>query len=157
PDGVCLDEISLARYNQKRIIPAMVIPCRPPLGIYRLDWIDFQDWQIPARYDRALARLTASLQEPSASVEGTNAAVFSRLKPMDFGNELARLNRGFIGRKWLFDRIDQWLRQDESRLFLVTGEPGIGKSAALAALVQRCPQVCAYHFCVADLFDSLDP
>jgi hypothetical protein len=33
PDGVCLDEISLARYNQKRIIPAMVIPCRPPLSI----------------------------------------------------------------------------------------------------------------------------
>src|SRR5690242_2997174 len=44
PDGVCLDEISLARYAGRRIIPAMVLPCRPPLGIYRLDWIDFQNW-----------------------------------------------------------------------------------------------------------------
>ena len=157
PDGLCLDEISLARYNQKRIIPAMVIPCRPPLGIYRLDWIDFQNWQNSVYYDRALARLTASLQEPSASVEGTNAAVFSRLKPIDFGSELARLNRDFIGRDWLFQQIDHWLRHDENRVFLVTGEPGIGKSAALATLVQRCPQVCSYHFCVADLVDSLDP
>lgn len=107
PDGVCLDEISLARYNQKRIIPAMVLPCRPPLGIYRLDWIDFQIWQVPAHFDRAFARLTASLQQRSASLEGTNTAVFSRLKPIDFGNELARLTRDFVGRKWLFDQIEQ--------------------------------------------------
>ena len=157
PDGVCLDEISLARYNQKRIIPAMVIPCRPPLGIYRLDWIDFQNWYVPAHYDRAFARLTGSLQQRSASVEGTNAAVFGRLKPMDFGIELARLTRGFVGRKWLFDQIEEWLRLDDSRMFMVVGEPGIGKSAALASLVQRHPHVCAYHFCVADLLDSLDP
>jgi hypothetical protein len=76
---------------------------------------------------------------------------------MDFGSELARLNRGFIGRKRLFHQIDQWIQHGKSRVFLVTGDPGIGKSAALAALVQRCPQVCSYHFCVADLLDSLDP
>ena len=157
PDGVCLDEISLARYNQKRIIPAMVIACRPPLGIYRLDWIDFQNWHVPAQYHRAFNRLNESLQQASASVEGVNAAVFSRLKPMDFGNELARLTRAFVGRNWLFEQIEQWLRLNDSRMFLVTGEPGIGKSAALASLVQRHPNVCAYHFCVADLLDSRDP
>ena len=41
PDGVCLDEISFARYNGRRIVPLMVRQCQPPLGIYRLDWIDF--------------------------------------------------------------------------------------------------------------------
>jgi hypothetical protein len=61
PDGVCLDEISFARYNQRPIIPVMVVQCRPPLGIYRLDWVDFHDWHQPAGYARAFARLLAAL------------------------------------------------------------------------------------------------
>jgi hypothetical protein len=40
PDGVCLDEISMARYNDRKIVPAMVIQCRQPLGIYRLNWVE---------------------------------------------------------------------------------------------------------------------
>ncbi len=57
PDGVCLDEISLARYSGRKIVPAMVLRCRPPLGIYRLDWVDFQEWQMPGRYEASLRRL----------------------------------------------------------------------------------------------------
>ncbi len=45
PDGVCLDEISMARFHNRKIVPVMVIQCRPPLSIYRLDWVDFIDWQ----------------------------------------------------------------------------------------------------------------
>lgn len=78
----------------------------------------------------------------------------------------------FIGRDWLFLEIDQWLA-DESALpiFLLTGEPGIGKTAAASRLVQFSqgtavpPEGCrrigknflaAYHFCVARRAETTD-
>ena len=70
PDGVCLDEISIARYNSKRIIPIMILNCRPPLGIYRLDWVDFQDWQnSDVRYKQSFKRLLKAIKHPE-NVEG---------------------------------------------------------------------------------------
>ena len=77
PDGVCLDEISLARCNSRRIIPAMVIQCRPPLGIYRLDWVDFQGWTSPAGFHRAFSRLLTAL-DADACVEGAHARISLR-------------------------------------------------------------------------------
>ena len=156
PDGVCLDEISMARYNDRKIVPAMVIQCRQPLGIYRLNWVDFQDWQATARYEQAFAHLLAAI-ERDAEVEGTCARIFSLLKPLDFGIEVSRLTRDFTGRAWLFERLDQWLAKPRSRVFLITGDPGTGKSAILATLVHRNPHVGAFHFCVSSLADSLDP
>jgi hypothetical protein len=34
---------------------------------------------------------------------------------------------GFIGRQWVIDRLDDWLKRD-ARSFLITGAPGTGKS-----------------------------
>ncbi|MEW6366026.1 MAG: TIR domain-containing protein [Acidobacteriota bacterium] len=158
PDGVCLDEISLARYNGRRIIPVMVLQCRPPLGIYRLDWIDFQDWTAAGRYERALQRLLDSLAASAPSIEGVTAAPLARLRPLDFGAELARLARGFTGRDWLLAELSTWLADNgSSRVFLITGDPGTGKSAIVAWLVEHHPRVAAYHLCAASLADSLDP
>jgi hypothetical protein len=57
PEGVCLDEISYARYRGTPIVPVMALACTPPLGIYRLDWVDMQGWQEqPGRFERALGR-----------------------------------------------------------------------------------------------------
>jgi WD40 repeat protein len=156
PAGVCLDEISLARYSNRRIIPAMVAICRPPLGIYRLDWIDFQDWDKPARYQAALSRLLAAMNQP-AGVEGTHARIFASLKPLDFGSEVARLIQDFTGREWLDAELERWLERDDSRVFFITGDPGTGKSAFMAHLVHKHPRVIAYHFCVASLVDSIEP
>ena len=157
PDGVCLDEISLARYTGRRIIPAMVLPCRPPLAVYRLDWIDFQDWQVDTKYTLGFARLSKAIGDAGEGVEGAYASLFSRLRPLDFGREVSRLTRQFVGRQWLVSQVDEWLGNDNGPLFFVTGEPGIGKSALLASIIHRHPRVRAYHFCIADLVDSLDP
>ncbi|MDY6990290.1 MAG: TIR domain-containing protein [Thermodesulfobacteriota bacterium] len=156
PDGVCLDEISMARYNKRKIVPVMVLQCRPPLGIYRLDRIDFQDWQNPARYKQAMNRLLAAL-ERDVQVEGMDARIFSTLRPLDFGAEVSRLTRDFTGREWLFRELEEWLLNDKSRVFFITGDPGTGKSAIMAHLVHKHPQVAAYHFCISSLRDSLDP
>jgi WD40 repeat protein len=53
--------------------------------------------------------------------------------------------------------LDRWLNDTEGRVFLVTGDPGTGKSAYLAHVLSHCPQVAAHHFCVANLSESLEP
>src|ERR1700683_3513319 len=64
PDGVCLDEISFARFCGRRIVPLMVQTCQPPLCISRLQWLDFQDWrQSDEIYERKLAKLTDVLRQ----------------------------------------------------------------------------------------------
>jgi tetratricopeptide (TPR) repeat protein len=156
PDGVCLDEISLARYQKRVIVPAMVIQCRPPLGVYRLDWVDFQDWQYPARYEQSLRRLFDAITD-GPKAEEFHARIYSTLKPLDFGAEVFRLNRDFTGRTWLFDELKQWLGKEESRVFFITGNPGSGKSAVMARLVHENPHVIAYHFCAKHLKDSQAP
>jgi len=62
PDGVCLGEISLANDAGLKIIPIMVIETRPPLSIFRLDWIDLQNWEQPAQYEAGLQRLIQAVE-----------------------------------------------------------------------------------------------
>ncbi|HGE72861.1 TPA: TIR domain-containing protein, partial [Candidatus Poribacteria bacterium] len=155
PDGVCLDEISFARYNGKRIIPVMVIPCKPPLCIYRLDWIDFRELKMDDQ--KALNRLIKEISSDEQYVEGTYAEIFSKLKPIDFGTRISNLTRDFTGREWLIDELNEWLNNEESRVFFVTGDPGVGKSAVMAHLVEKNELVNAYHFCLFHLAESTEP
>jgi WD40 repeat protein len=156
PDGVCLDEISMARFHNRKIVPVMVVQCRPPLSIYRLDWVDFQDWSQDQNYKRSFSRIINSLHG-QVNVEGSYSDIFSRLKPLDFGVDISRMTKDFTGRKWLFDEFDYWLKQSASKVLVITGDPGIGKSAIMAQLASRHPQVMAFHFCISSLADSLNP
>ncbi|MFC1878759.1 hypothetical protein ACFLZW_02485 [Chloroflexota bacterium] len=70
---------------------------------------------------------------------------------------ITRLTSDFIGREWVFAEIDQWLgNPDTPRFFIITGEPGIGKSAIAARLTQT-HDLAAYHFCIARQSDAIDP
>jgi WD40 repeat protein len=159
PEGVCLDEISYARYGGTPIVPVMAISCTPPLGIYRLDWVDMQGWdRQTGRFERALGKLQDALRRGpnSLSVEGTHADLFGQLQPLDFGPELSRLQHGFTGRGWVVDAVEAWLSDPAGApAFLLTGDPGAGKSAVMAHLAQTLPQVAALHFCRADNSQTL--
>lgn len=56
--------------------------------------------------------------------------------------------KDFTGRNWLFEIIDNWLRNTTERFFILTGEPGVGISAISTELIQRS-YITAYHFCQA--------
>ncbi|HEY3836837.1 MAG TPA: hypothetical protein VGL72_09710 [Bryobacteraceae bacterium] len=80
---------------------------------------------------------------------------------------------GFSGRQWVFERIHDWLKNPASgRFYLLTAEPGAGKTAIAARLVQfsqrlavppaSCPLfqpgfVSAAHFCSANVGSWIDP
>jgi len=85
---------------------------------------------------------------------------------LDFSAHIAERTSEFTGRAWVFREIGAWLADVEApRIFLITGEPGCGKTAVAARLVQfsagavKPPQdlrhlgpgfLDAHHFCAAD-------
>ena len=75
--------------------------------------------------------------------------VSTQLKAIAFEHDIKRLTEGFTGREWVFKEIDRWLQQENQRFFILTGEPGVGKSAITARLTQIRDDVVAYHFCRA--------
>jgi WD40 repeat protein/serine/threonine protein kinase len=79
--------------------------------------------------------------------------------PWDFDPFLAAKLKNFTGRKWLFEEIDEWLTKGCQPALLIIGEPGVGKSSIVAALVNENAegQVLAYHCCRADTPATLEP
>jgi len=103
-----------------------------------------------------------------------STSYLNRLGAIDFSRTIERLAEGFTGREWLFDKLDNWLQQeDEEKFYLLTGEPGVGKSAIAARLTQRWADdepvesclaayhlegcLAAYHFCRAGDVETVRP
>jgi predicted ATPase len=92
---------------------------------------------------------------------------------IDFDLYIKERTDRFSGRNWVFDRIHEWLALPErNRFFLLTGEPGSGKTALAARLAQFSsgsaapPANCqrfslgflgAIHFCSARTGTWIDP
>jgi WD40 repeat protein/tRNA A-37 threonylcarbamoyl transferase component Bud32 len=81
------------------------------------------------------------------------------LEPWDFTPFLVEKIKGFTGREWLFQEIDEWRARGSSAVLLIAGQTGVGKSAIVSALVHRNPggQVLGYHCCRADTPATLEP
>ena len=58
-------------------------------------------------------------------------------KVIDYRGLIERCTRTFVGRNWLRKEIDKFLLQKQPRCFLILGEPGSGKTAFLADLINR--------------------
>ena len=156
PEGYCLDEISLARSLKKKIIPLLVEtheegrPCRPPLCIHRLNFLDYQKWN--TEYEQKLPTLIRAIHAEQM-YDGLSIRLLSgqgtlMMSELDFTGEIGRKAKGFVGRSWLIDIIDEWLNEPNDQVFLLRGGPGTGKSAFLAYLAQHHPAVKAIHFCI---------
>jgi len=86
-----------------------------------------------------------------------SGTVATQVKAITFDRDIDRLTEGFTGREWVFEEIDRWLQQDNERFFILTGEPGVGKSAIAARLTQIRDDVAAYHFCRAGDVETVRP
>jgi WD40 repeat protein len=159
-DGVCLDELSFARFACKvPIVPVMAVRCDPPFVVFRLDYVDLCSWQASdERYRAGMRRLLEAI-EAGLRGEVRFRKWEHRLCPWDFAAFLHEKRRDFCGRQWLFDAINTWRAASAERALLITGDPGVGKSAIVAELVHRNPgdQVLAYHCCQADTKETLRP
>lgn len=159
-DSVCLDEIAFARDPARiPIVPIKVLPCEAPFLINRLQQIDFQRWsESDAAYNSGVDRICEAI---SAALAGEqHELTWAWLpRPWDFEPLLRKYRKDFVGRQWLFAEIEDWLAEGQQPALLIVGDPGIGKSAIVATLVQQNPggQVLAYHCCSADTPATLEP
>ena len=138
-----------------------MVSCEAPFLIYRLHQINF-----PAlarigsnvTYQTGLNQICAGIE---AALRGETPERSWRplLEPWDFAPFLLEKRNHFTGRQWLFRDLDEWRSKQAPPALLITGEPGIGKSAVVAALVDNNPdgQVLAYHCCRADTPATLEP
>lgn len=62
----------------------------------------------------------------------------------DFSELIEEKTRSFVGRQFVFDAIDTFLKTNPRGYFLLRGDPGIGKSAFAAQLTKS--RGCVHHF-----------
>ncbi len=62
----------------------------------------------------------------------------------EFEFPIDEMTTGFVGREFVFDAIGEFFSDNRSGYFVIQGEPGVGKTAALAEFVKRTG--CLAHF-----------
>lgn len=91
--------------------------------------------------------------EDGAKVTGVELNVHSYFKASpdklrrSFDALMADKIQGFVGRQFVFDALNEFLRTHDSGYFIIRGVPGIGKSALMAKLVND--QGYVHHFNIA--------
>jgi|SRR5271166_3554726 len=162
PDGYCLNEITRALERKLSVIPVMVVWCEPPLSICRIQRLDMRDCapmqKRKKRYEAKFDRLIEAVEHDRLDFEGVQARLLQRLQPLPFDGDIQQHLARFTGRQWVFDRLDRWLRDSRvSRVFWITGKPGVGKTALAAWLCSHRREVGAFHLCRHGHAQKSDP
>lgn len=77
------------------------------------------------------------------------------MQTFDFSTLIAEHSANFVGRDWLLTLVDNFLESSKNRFLIITGEPGIGKTAFAANLcITR--RINAHHFCQTYSGGTLD-
>ncbi len=105
---------------------------------------DWQSWLSEQCHD-ILERI-----EQGSNAEPQLVEIAQRLKPTDFVSEMVSQADSFVARDWIMEQVNEWLQKSESRICLLEGPLGIGKSALSAYLAETHPSVIGAFFCHAD-------
>jgi hypothetical protein len=147
PDGYCLNEIAYALDIHLKIIPIMLKRVVPPLSIYRFQYLDIAVDPKEVK-DKTIARINKIIRvlenKESLDTTGNFKALETALKPLDFSSELTLYSKDFVGREWLLQQIEEKLNSS-NKILLITGMPGIGKTAMSTYLYQKMPNVIGYY------------
>ncbi len=92
------------------------------------------EWATPALFLRSW---DGRLFEPARDSLSGVAAPEIRGEIHDFSRLIQDKTEGFVGRRWVFDAIGRFTRENPRGYFVVSGDPGIGKTALMAELVKR--------------------
>jgi len=80
-------------------------PCPPPLVLYRLHYHDFTRIHQDQDFAPALDALKKDLVRAMVG-EPRYRSFVDRLVPLDFESFLGSKRRGFVGRGWLFEKVE---------------------------------------------------
>ena len=166
--GVCHDEIDIAvgirGGNIKTVLLDPEGEVRPPSVLTHIQWLDMAIWReklaegpevFEPWFERCMAELVRVVEsKESVQFSGDITEISRRLVVLADGSRQADLlAKPFQGRAWLTEQVDAWLADRESpRVCLITGDPGVGKSAFAAHLShwdsKLTGRIAASVFCV---------
>jgi hypothetical protein len=96
------------------------------------------------RIEAMVERLGNQVRSADGGHPGDEASRGVAKRIIDFRSYIADKSDSFVGRQFVFDALDRFLRESDSGYFVIRGDPGIGKSAIMAQLVRR--RSYAHHF-----------
>ena len=168
--GVCLDELAISvGVKGGNIVSILLDDVNPPSAVSHRQWLDMRDWEekldagedvFKPWFDAKMAELYAVLEsEENREFSGQITELQNRLTIYYSTSRQAKLLRNsFVGRAWLNDAITNWLQDDTApRTCLLTGAPGVGKSAYAAHFTHYNGSVAAALFCSSDMDTFNDP
>jgi len=171
--GVCRDEIAIALGAGKAYVFTILVQPEVdvslPISVSHLQWLDMHDWQarqqadleaFEAWYAEGFAQICAVIDHPdNQRFAGEISQLEEYLLPLDCTPDINSRLPGFTGRQWLLDEINTWREGDRSsRIFCLSGGPGMGKSAVVAWLAHsNKAQVIAAQFCRYNSPERRDP
>lgn len=162
--GVCLDELNIAVSVKAAKIQTILLEkgVEPPANIAERQYIDMSDWTshydektgiFDAWYTQMLDKVVAVLEDPK-NKQFSDEVEYLRKKLRPYLSEAVRdsLTKGnYYGRTWLDDQVTAWMQDpDAGRILLITGAPGVGKSAFTARQFLLSEQVAAAIYCKAN-------
>ena len=162
PAGVCVNEIVYASNKKKNICPVLVQDMDVPLILCSIQYFNIVDTfnEISGeiheeRYQEKFQALINQLLKGSFDYTGYLRDLKSFLNPQNKLNEHAVLIPNYVGRKWLDEKYDEWIKSSSSTLFIV-GKPGCGKSAFSTHLCLTRPEIKGIHYCEYNDCSSTD-
>lgn len=168
--GVCLDELAISvGVKGGNIVSILLDDVNPPSAVSHRQWLDMRDWEekldagedvFKPWFDAKMAELFDVLEsKENREFSGQITELQNRLTIYYSTSRQAKLLRNsFVGRAWLNDAITNWLQDDTSqRTCLLTGAPGVGKSAYAAHFTHYNDHVAAALFCSSDMDTFNDP
>ena len=165
--GVCLDELSIAIGVRGGNIHTILLEREdkvvPPASVCHRQWLDMTSWREKLEageeifkpwFNEKMSQLFEVIESPeSRFFVGQIEFIKNRLNVYyDMSRQKELLSNRFTGRRWLIEQIEEWLDDSSGqRIAILTGEPGIGKSAFAANFSHRNPRVAAAIFCRYDM------
>lgn len=165
PNGVCLDEIARAREFSKEILPLRVEKVRAPFLICRIQWVElivtcdengkisYSEENCKQVFDYILKIIKGEQKINDLGISELEAILTSEI--FDFTKIIAEKTKNFVGREWLFEKLEKWVDESQENVFLITGNPGSGKTA-FAARSTYITHICNYsNIASTDVYDTL--
>lgn len=110
-----------------------------------------------AEVDYTTSKYATTIRDARGTVIGEHNTIYQTFlsdqyaplarKLIIFTTLIEEKTQGFVGRRFVFDALDQFRARIPSGYFIIKGEAGIGKSALMAHLVQAGQYV--HHFVVS--------
>ena len=162
--GVCLDELAISvGVKGGNIVSILLEDVNPPASVSHKQWLDMRGWRekldsgedvFQPWFDAKMAELYAVLEsKENREFSGQITELKKRLTVYYSTSRQEKLLRNaFIGREWVDAAVSRWLQDDSApRTCLLTGAPGVGKSAYAAHFTHYNGSVAAALFCSSDM------